>query len=138
MTSISTDWGEPDDEMSAPNHWDDLRERLEQASRILNDMAQGALGQARERYRNDAEFHYLVYNAVEVVMGERESKILGGFRRTSLSVEIATEAAAVALHLADHLDEVERWRGCSQPYHCPCGCGAHVGCFLYDSYGDDK
>lgn len=20
--------------------------------------------------------------------------------------------------------------GCSSPYHCPCGCGAHVGCFF--------
>lgn len=24
--------------------------------------------------------------------------------------------------------------GCSSPFHCPCGCGAHVGCFIY---GDD-
>lgn len=25
----------------------------------------------------------------------------------------------------------EQETGCSQPHHCPCGCGAHVGCFIY-------
>lgn len=63
-----------------------------------------ALGQAMERYHNDAKFHAVVYMAVEVVMGERESKILDSFRRSNLSVGIATEAAAVALHLAEHFD----------------------------------
>lgn len=57
------------------------------------------LGQAMDRYHNDAVFHAAVYTAVQVVMGERESQILGGFRRSDLSIGIATEAAAVALHM---------------------------------------
>lgn len=58
-----------------------------------------ALGRAKQRYLTDAEFHERVDIAVEVVMGERESDIFGSFRRTDLSIAIATEAAAVALSL---------------------------------------
>jgi hypothetical protein len=30
------------------------------------------------------------------------------------------------------IDLYLRTTGCSSPYHCACGCGAHMGCFIYD------
>ena len=26
---------------------------------------------------------------------------------------------------------------CSQPWHCPCGCGSHMGCLIYDDAYDN-
>lgn len=39
------------------------------------------------------------------------------------------------LYVPEEVDdglEPEIHQGCSQPYHCPCGCGAHMGCYIYD------
>lgn len=58
-----------------------------------------ALGQAMDRYHNDAKFHARVYTAVQVVLGERESDMLARFKRDRLTTAITTEAAAVALSI---------------------------------------
>lgn len=61
------------------------------------------LGQAMERYHTHAEFHAQVVTALNVVLAERDSNILGGdAHRSGLVTNVATEAVAVALHLASH------------------------------------
>lgn len=57
------------------------------------------LGRAMTRYHTDAEFHAQVETAVQVVLGERES-YNRSFRRSAVIVDLATEAAAVALDRA--------------------------------------